>query len=72
MVEAMQNPLRPLGTATASASAPTANATPLRWTPGPDELRLPSDGDEPTPKTSRQSLAIVECFASLRLQSWRR
>ena len=44
-----------------------ANAAPLRWTPGPDELRLPSEGDEPTPKTSRQSLAIAECAESLRL-----
>ena len=59
MAEVMRNPLSPLGR--------VANAVPLRWTPGPDELRLPSEGDEPTPKTSRQSLAIAECAESLRL-----
>ena len=59
MAEVMRNPLSPLGR--------VANAAPLRWTPGPDELRLPSEGDEPTPKTSRQPLAIAECAESLRL-----
>ena len=59
MAEVMRSPLCLLGR--------VANAAPLRWTPGPDELRLPSEGDEPTPKTSRQSLAIAECAESLRL-----
>ena len=68
MAEAMESPFRPWDTATpAGTRAPTGNAVPLRWTPGPDELRLPSEGDEPTPKTSRQSLAIAECAESLRL-----
>ena len=42
----------------------------MRWTPGPDELRLPSDDDEPTPRTTRQSVTIFYCFDCLR-SHWR-
>lgn len=67
MAEVMQSALRPLGAVTPAGAWAAANAAPLRWTPGPDELRLPSEGDEPTPKTSREYLAIAECAESLRL-----
>ena len=42
----------------------------MRWTLGPDELRLPSDDDEPTPKTTRQAVTIFYCFDCLR-SHWR-
>ena len=63
MTEAMQRPFRPT-----RALARAANGAPLRFTPGPDELRLPYD--EPVPRTTRQAVAIVDCFDSLR-QHWR-
>ena len=71
MAEVMQSSLRPLGPVM-PAGSPVRVATdaPLRWTPGPDELRLPCDGDAPTPKTSQQAAAIYECFGSLR-RHWR-
>ena len=65
MAEAMIDPLRPPG-----APARAANGAPLRWTPGPDELRLPSSEEEPVPQNTRQLVAIVDCFDSLR-QHWR-
>ena len=43
----------------------TANGTPLRWTPGPDELRLPSCEDEPVSQNSGQFVAIVDGFDGL-------
>ena len=43
----------------------TANGTPLRWTPGPDELRLPSREDEPVSQNSGQFVAIVDGFDGL-------
>ena len=52
--------------------ARTANGAALRWTPGPDELRLPSceDEEEHVPQNTRQLVATVDCFDSLRLH-WR-
>ena len=55
-----------------SAAAPLRafNGAPLRWTPGPDELRLPSEDDEPVTQGTDQLVAIVECFGGLR-RHWR-
>ena len=53
-----------------AAPARAANGAPLRWTPGPDELRLPCSEDDPVPQNTRQTVAIVDCFDSLRLR-WR-
>ena len=55
-----------LGPATARA----ANGAALHWTPGPDELRLPSCEDEPVSQNSRQFTAVHESAGSLRLH-WR-
>ena len=52
------------------ALARAANGAALRWTPGPDELRLPSCDDQPVPHNTRQSVAIVDCFDSLQ-RHWR-
>ena len=48
----------------------TANGTVLRWTPGPDELRLPYCEDEPVPENMRQLGVIFDCLLSLRVH-WR-
>ena len=60
-----------------SSRAPAAGVPPrafngaaLRFTPGPDELRLPSSEEEPVPSSTRQAVAIAEGFGSLRLH-WR-
>ena len=58
-------PSRPPG-----APEHAANGAPLRWTPGPDELRLPSSDDEPVPWDTRQAVAIVDCFDCLQ-RHWR-
>ena len=54
----------------AAAPLRAFNGAPLRWTPGPDELRLPSEDDEPMSQGTRQLVAIVECFFGLR-RHWR-
>ena len=41
------------------------NGASLRWTPGPDELRLPSCDDEPMPQNTHQMAAVVGCFDGL-------
>ena len=41
------------------------NGASLRWTPGPDELRLPSCDDEPMPQNTHQMAASVGCFDGL-------
>ena len=67
MTEAMRDLFRsadPPALARARRAA-GVNGASLRWTPGPDELRLPSDDDEPTPKTTRQAVAIMGCFDCL-------
>ena len=60
MTEAMRNPLR------------SANGAVLRWTPGPDELRLPSSEpeDEHVPQNTRQLVVNVDSFDSLQ-RHWR-
>ena len=50
--------------------ARAVNGAGLRWTPGPDELRLPSCEDEPVPQNTRHAVALEESFGSLRLH-WR-
>ena len=71
MTEAMRDSFQSAhAPAGAGAWARAANGAPLRFTPGPDELRLPSTEDEPVPHSTRQSVAIVDCFDSLRLH-WR-
>ena len=50
--------------------ARAANGAVLRWTPGPDELRLPYCEDEPVPENMRQLGVIFDCLLSLRLH-WR-
>lgn len=47
-----------------------ANGTVLRWTPGPDELRLPSCEDELVPQNTRHAVAIEDGFGGLRVR-WR-
>ena len=71
MTEAMRDPFQSAGApAGAGAWARAVNGAPLRFTPGPDELRLPSSEDEPVPHNTRQFVALVDCFDSLR-QHWR-
>ena len=71
MTEAMHDSFRSAGApARANAWARAANGAPLRFTPGPDELRLPSSDDEPVPHNTRQAVAIVDCFDSLQ-RHWR-
>ena len=69
MIEAMRDPL-PSARPPAGAPLRAFNGAPLRWTPGPDELRLPSEEDEPVTQGTDQLVAIVDCFNSLRLH-WR-
>ena len=72
MTEAMPSIFRqPDVPALAGKRARAANGAGLRWTPGPDELRLPSCEDEPVPQNTRHAVAIEESFGSLRLH-WRR
>ena len=71
MTEAMRDSFRSAGApARAGAWARAVNGAPLRFTPGPDEQRLPSSEDEPVPQNTRQAVAIEECFGMLRLH-WR-
>ncbi len=68
MTEAMHDLSRSAGLAPARAGGRThTNGAPLRWMPGPDELRLPSCDDEPMPQNTHQSAAIGECFGCLLL-----
>ena len=71
MTEAMRDIFCP-SEAPASAGVPARaiNGAALRWTPGPDELRLPSCEDEPVPQNSRQAVVLEEAPGSLRLH-WR-
>ena len=54
----------------AGAPAREVNGAALRWTPGPDELRLPECEDEHVPQTTVHVVATVNCFDGLR--HWRR
>ena len=68
MTEAMLDSFR--STRAAGVPPRAVNGAPLRWTPGPDELRLPSCEDEPVPQNTVQAVAIEEGFGALR-QHWR-
>lgn len=71
MTEAMPNPFRRLDSpAAGGAPARAANGAALRWTPGPDELRLPDCEDEHVPQNTVHAVATVDCFDGLRLH-WR-
>ena len=71
MAEAILKPFDPPGVAMPAGVPPRAvNSAPLRWEPGPDELRLPCSEADPVPQNTRQTVAIVDCFDSLRLR-WR-
>ena len=66
MAEAILKPFDPAGVAMpAGVSARAANGAPLRWQPGPDELRLPCSEADPMPQNARQARVTVECFDSL-------
>ena len=43
------------------------NGATLRWTPGPDELRLPSCEDEPVPQNTHHAVAVEDGFGGLRV-----
>lgn len=68
MIEATRDPLSTGGAANV-ASSRTFDGAALRWTPGPDEQRLPCEGER-VPHTSRQSVVIRESVSCLRLH-WR-
>ena len=80
MIEAMRNYLRSAPRSArvypsqekepAAAPLRAFNGAPLRWTPGPDELRLPFEEDEPVPQNTRQVVAIEDGFGGLRAH-WR-
>ena len=65
MTKATRNPRRPPG-----AWAQAVNGAALNFTPGPDELRLPSSDDKPVPWNTHQLVSIVDCFDSLQ-RHWR-
>ena len=66
MIEPMRDPLR---SPAAVGSPPTFNGAPLRWTPGPDELRLPFEA-ETVPQGPRHLYILAESVGTLRLH-WR-
>ena len=68
MIEATHDPYRP-ARAPAGPLPRTINGAPLRWMPGPDELRLPDCEAEPVPQNTRQLFVIVESVGTLR-QHW--
>ena len=71
MTEAMRDSFRSVGAlAPVGAPARAVNGAGLRWTPGPDELRLPSSEEEPVSQNTRQMVAITDGFNGLRLR-WR-
>ena len=77
MTEAMQNlfrkpdvPMSASGQASSEEQARAANGAALRWTPGPDELRLPHTEPNPVSQNIHQFVAVVDCFDSLR-RHWR-
>ena len=56
--------------ARAMTDARAVNGAAMRWTPGPDELRLPDCEAEPVSSNTRQLFVIVESVGTLR-QHWR-
>ena len=70
MTEATNNLIRPPDEQTvAGMPARAANGAALRWTPGPDELRLPSSEpeDEHVSQNTRHAVAVEDGFGGLRL-----
>ena len=65
MTDAMPDPFGRL-----DAPARAVDSAALRWTPGPDELRLPECEDEHVPQTTVHAVATMDSFGSLR-QHWR-
>ena len=65
----MRDPFHSAG-APAAGPLPRLNGAPLRWTPGPDEQRLPFEEDEPVPQNTQQVVAIEDGFGGLR-ERWR-
>ena len=72
MTEATLDPLRTSRAPTAGAPQQAVNGAALRWTPGPDERRLPSSEseEEHVPQNTAQGVAIEEGAGALRLH-WR-
>ena len=67
MAEAMRETRLPLSApAPAGVPARAVNGAALRWTAGPDELRLPECEEVHVPLSTRQLVAIVDCLESLR------
>ena len=69
MIEALRELAHPARAPAAAAPPRTFNGASLRWTPGPDELRLPCEGEK-VPQSSRQTIVIVESISCL-VQHWR-
>ena len=65
MTEAMLESFRSARALDAAGPPRAANGASLRWTPGPDERRLPSCEDDPVPQNTRQAVAIVDGFNCL-------
>ena len=72
MTEAMRDPFRSSRAPTAGPPPRAVNGAALRWTPGPDERRLPSSEseEEHVPQNTAQGVAIEEGAGALRLH-WR-
>ena len=70
MTEATHNLIRPSDAPALAGMPPrAANGAALRWTPGPDELRLPSSEpeDEHVSQNTRHAVAVEDGFGGLRL-----
>ena len=67
MTEAMLDSPRSPQSPAAGVPPPAVNGAPLRWTPGPDERRLPSSESEEdhVPLNTRQLVAMVDSFNCL-------
>ena len=62
MTEAVRNLFsQPDAPMPAGGRSRAVNGAGLRWTPGPDELRLPSCEDEPVLRNTRQIAVILDC-----------
>ena len=67
MTEAMLESLRSSRAPAAGVPPRAVNGAALRWTPGPDELRLPSCEDDPVSQNMRHGVAMVDGFNCLSL-----
>ena len=71
MIEPTRDRLRSTRPPAAVGSSRQINGAPLRWTPGPDELRLPFEA-ETVPQGPRHLYLLAESVGSLRLHWHRR